>query len=375
MVKIVADNKIPFLHGALDKRARVTYLPASEIRKEQIIDADALIVRTRTKCTSDLLEGTSVRFIASATIGYDHIDTAYCDANGIHWTNAPGCNSASVKQYISSALAEIIKAENLLSGDLTIGIIGVGNVGKKVESLVRSLGAKVLLNDPPRARTEMTGDFVPLEKILNESDIVTLHVPLNHNGTDKTFHMADNDFFSGMKKGSWFINTSRGEVVKTNSLVQSLKSGQIGGAVIDVWENEPEIDPELLRMSYIATPHIAGYSVDGKANGTAMSVQAISRFFNLGLNNWFPDTLPVAENSLLKIDCLNKTIDEIFFELSNFAYNIRKDSDNLKESPGSFELLRESYPVRREPEHLKVLLNNNCNKAELMIKNLGYNMR
>lgn len=374
MIRIVADNKVPFLEGALDKVARVTYLPASEIKKERIKDADALIVRTRTKCNSDLLEGTSVRFIASATIGFDHIDTTYCEANGIHWTNAPGCNSASVKQYISSALAEIIKSENKLSCDLTVGIIGVGSVGTKIESMARSLGVKLLLNDPPRARTEKSNVFIPLEKLLKESDIVTMHVPLINSGADKTFQMADSEFFSGMKKGSWFINTSRGEVVKTSSLVQSLKAGQIGGAVIDVWENEPEIDPDLLRMSFIATPHIAGYSVDGKANGTAMSVQAISRFFNLGLNYWFPDPLPLAERPLLEIDCSSKSTDEVFYELCNFAYYIRKDSDNLKNSRGLFELLRENYPVRREPEHLKVLLRDSCNHTRLMIKNLGYNL-
>ncbi|MFW6327517.1 MAG: NAD(P)-dependent oxidoreductase, partial [Bacteroidota bacterium] len=179
MIKIVADTNIPFLKGALEEGCQMVYLPGSEIKKEHVKDADALIVRTRTKCNQELLEGTSVKFIASATIGFDHIDTDYCRDNGIAWTNAPGCNASSVKQYIASALAEIIQRERLKFRDLTIGIIGVGNVGSRIENMARVLGMNVVLYDPPRQRKEQLKDFSSLGYLQEVSDIITLHVPLN----------------------------------------------------------------------------------------------------------------------------------------------------------------------------------------------------
>jgi erythronate-4-phosphate dehydrogenase len=372
MIKIVADNRIPFLKGALDKVARVVYLPAKSITIEHLIDADALIVRTRTKCNENLLHGTSVRFIASATIGYDHIDTAYCEANGIRWTNAPGCNSASVKQYIASALAEIIRVDGKSFKNLTLGIIGVGNVGSKVEALAKTLGIKVLVNDPPLERNEGKKDFVSLDILLAESDIVTMHVPLNYHGMDKTFQMVNEKFFSTMKKATWFINTSRGEVIETQSLINVLKSGHLAGAVIDVWENEPEINTELLNLAHIATPHIAGYSADGKANGTAMSVQAISSFFDLGIDNWYPGFDPMPAKSLINLSCRSKSNEEIFCELSTIAYNIQEDTRKLKEFPSTFEMQRENYPIRREPEHLKIVLNDECKNVAQFLHGLGY---
>lgn len=371
MLKIVADSKIPFLEGALESVAKVVYLPGGKITREHLIDADALITRTRTKCNEALLKGSSVKIIASATIGYDHIDTAYCDANGIRWTNAPGCNSGSVKQYIASALAEIISIEKRSFEDITLGIIGVGNVGSKVASMAKTLGIKVLLNDPPRERNEGTGKFTDVETLIAQSDIITMHVPLSHQGIDKTFHLADADFFGKMKRGAWFINSSRGEVMETQALIGVLESKHIAGAVIDVWENEPNIDPRLLKLAHLATPHIAGYSADGKANGTAMSVQTISKFFNLGLDIWHPTNVPQAPQSELEMGCTSKSKEQIYTEICRFAYNIRIDSDKLKKSPETFELQRESYPIRREPENLRITIKGVKTCVEL-VKNLGY---
>jgi len=371
MKKIVADSKIPFLEGALESLAKVVYLPGGKITREHLIDADALIIRTRTKCNEALLKGTSVKIIASATIGYDHIDTAYCEANGIKWTNAPGCNSGSVKQYIASALAEIIRIENRSFEDITLGIIGVGNVGSKVAAMTKTLGIKVILNDPPREHSEGKGEFTDIETLIAQSDIITMHVPLSHQGIDKTFHLANADFFGKMKRGAWFINSSRGEVMETQALISALKSKHLAGAVIDVWENEPDIDLKLLELAHLATPHIAGYSADGKANGTAMSVQAISRFFNLGLDSWQPTNVPQAPQSELEMDCTSKPREQIFTEICRFAYNIHIDSDNLKKSPETFEQQRESYPIRREPENLRIKIKGEKNCVEL-VKNLGY---
>lgn len=374
MLKIVADSKIPFLEGALEGVAQVVYLPGGKITREHLMDADALITRTRTKCNEVLLKGTSVKIIASATIGYDHIDTAYCDAHGIKWTNAPGCNSGSVRQYIASALAEIITKENKRFEDITLGIIGVGNVGSKVAAMANTLGIKTLLNDPPRERNEGNDMFTDIDTLIAQSDIITMHVPLSHQGIDKTFHLANASFFAKMKRGAWFINTSRGEVMETQALINALESKHLAGAVIDVWENEPNIDLKLLKLAHLATPHIAGYSADGKANGTAMSVQSISKFFNLGMDNWKPSNIPQAPKTKLEIDCNPKSREEIFAELSNFAYNIGFDSNMLKNSPETFEQQRESYPIRREPENLMVIAKGTSNLAMTMIQSLGYEL-
>ncbi len=374
MIKIVIDNKIPFIEGVLEKVANLVYIPGNLIGRSNLIDADALLIRTRTKCDESLLKGTSIKFIASATIGFDHIDTNYCDGNGIKWTNAPGCNSGSVKQYIASALAEIISIEKKSFEDITLGIIGVGNVGSKVAHMAKALGIKTLLNDPPRERSEGKGDFTDIETLIAQSDIITIHVPLSHQGVDKTFHLANADFFGKMKRGAWFINSSRGEVMETQSLINALESKHLGGTIIDVWENEPNINLKLLELAHVATPHIAGYSADGKSNGTAMSVQAISKFFNLGMDDWQPNNVPQAKQSSLAINCMDKSKEQIFNELSSFAYNILLDSEKLKKSPKTFEQQRENYPIRREPEHLTIIAKHLSNLQEVVIQSLGYKL-
>jgi erythronate-4-phosphate dehydrogenase len=278
LVKIVVDKKIPFINGILEQHADVVYLEGREISRSDLLNVDALIVRTRTKCNKELLEGTSVRFIASATIGLDHIDTAFCEAKKIFWTNAAGCNSSSVQQYIAGALVYLSEKLNLTLAEKIIGVVGVGNVGSKVARLCQTIGMKVLLNDPPRERKESSDGFVALDTIVEKSDIITLHVPLNRDGIDKTFHMGDERFLSRLKKGQILINSSRGEVLETGALKSILRQGKLAACLLDVWEHEPEIDRELLDLVDIGTPHIAGYSADGKANGTSMSVQALSRF-------------------------------------------------------------------------------------------------
>lgn len=372
MIKVIADDKIPFLPGALEKVARINYLPGGKISREHLMDADALIVRTRTLCNEELLRGTGVKFIATATIGYDHIDTHWCEANGITWTNAPGCNSGSVKQYIASALASILNTTDKSFDDLTLGIIGAGNVGSKVERMAHTLGMKVLVNDPPRERVEGSEKFTDLDTVLRESDIITMHVPNTLEGPDATFQMADGIFFSKMKKGSWFINTSRGEVNNTVALIEALKSRHLEGTILDVWENEPSINIELMHLARIATPHIAGYSTDGKANGTAQSLQALSKFFSLGLDSWFPQNIPPALQDHYVLSCENKSFEEIFKEVSFFAYDIIADSLKLKSIPSSFEDLRGSYPVRREAENHTIIVNNTLNGCRTFIGKLGY---
>ncbi|MDZ4203760.1 MAG: 4-phosphoerythronate dehydrogenase [Bacteroidales bacterium] len=371
-MKIIADHKIPFLKGALEGCCEVVYLPGKEINRKVLLDADALIVRTRTLCYEELLKDTSVKFVASATIGFDHIDTAYCEKNGISWTNAPGCNADSVKQYLASTLALIINQKKAKFSDLTLGIVGSGHVGSRVQALAKALGIKTLVNDPPRARKEGSEGFVSLEKILTEADIITLHVPLQKTGLDRTLHMADSGFFTKMKRNAWLINTSRGAVIETQSVLNSLKTGHLAGAIIDVWENEPDISNELLHQAVIATPHIAGYSSDGKANGTIMSVQAISRFFGLGLDSWTPAFLPEPKYANFTLDCQNIAPEEFFYRLALHTYDIEADSFHLKESAETFEIQRENYPVRREPGAFTLSLKNHPDGYLQIARNLGF---
>lgn len=349
MIKIVADNKIPFLEGALERVARVEYLPGAEISRSHLLDADALITRTRTKCKRELLEGTSVRFIASATIGYDHIDTDYCKEKGIGWTNAPGCNSSSVEQYVVSTLLWLAVHRGIDLSVLKLGVLGVGNVGSKVARAAEALGMKVLLNDPPRERAEGSAEFVPLEELLEESDIVTLHLPLNKEGQDSTYQMVNREFLASLKNGAILINSSRGAVIDEGALLEGISSGKLSEVVLDVYENEPAINRDLLEVLTLATPHIAGYSLDGKAIGTSMSVQAISRFFDLGLDDWSPATMPVPEISEILSDASEGNLFELLWEVYAQSYDVSADDQRLRNAPDSFEALRGNYPFRREP--------------------------
>ena len=374
-MKIVADDKIPFLKGALEPHAEVIYIPGKQIDKEILKDCDALLIRTRTKCTADLLDGTNVRFIGTATIGFDHIDTHYCNKNKIRWTNAPGCNSSSVQQYIAAALLKVSSENSFNLQGKTLGIVGVGNVGSKVEKFARTIGMNVLLCDPPRARLEGKKNFHSLNALLSESDIVTLHVPLNVVGEDCTYHLFNDERFKKIRRGTWFFNSSRGEVAETNALKQVLDSGNLGGAVIDVWENEPDIDTELMEQAFIATPHIAGYSTDGKANGTAMVVNSLSKYFNLSLENWYPGNVPLPSFPSISIDCKGKSEEEIFREIVLHTYNIDEDNERLRLSPSDFEKLRGDYPLRREFTSYSVRLKDGSEEVRQMLETLGFKIK
>ncbi len=373
-MKIVADSKIPFLKGVLEPFAEVIYAPGNEISAAMVKDADALIVRTRTKCNASLLEGSKVKFIATATIGFDHIDADFCASKGIEWTNAPGCNSGSVMQYIAAVLAHLSNKYNFNYAEKTIGIVGVGNVGSKVARLASLLGMKVLLNDPPRERKEGKGEFVSLKRIQEEADIITFHVPLNKSGTDKTHYLFNEGFLGKLKAASIIINSSRGEVVSNAYLKQALKENKIKAAVLDVWENEPEIDIELLRLVDIATPHIAGYSADGKAMGTAMSVQALSRFFNLNLNNWFPENIPLPKDKNININAEGLTAQEVINKAILVTYNITTDDETLRNSIRTFENQRSDYPIRREFNAFKINLINDDNHNLKILNQLGFGL-
>ena len=373
-MKIIADDKIPFLRGVLEPFADVVYMPGSKISRADLTDTDGLLIRTRTRCNEALLHGTSVKFIGTATIGYDHIDTGYCDARNIKWINAPGCNSSSVQQYIAAALLKLSVDEGFKLKNKTLGIVGVGNVGSKVEKIAGILGMKVLLNDPPRERKEGSDKFVSFEKILRESDIITLHVPLNRSGDDKTYHLISGEVFRSMGKKAWLINSSRGEVVDTESIKIALKNGLLAGAILDVWENEPDIDRELLSATYISTPHIAGYSTDGKAKGTSMVVNSLCRFFKLPLTDWYPENIPHPGNKEIEIDCSAKSDEEIVGEAVKVTYDIASDHFKLRQSPDTFEKQRGDYGIRREFQSYRIVTGYCSRELNEKLIRLGFSL-
>ena len=378
-MKIVADNKIPFLRGVFEPFAQVLYLPGGGTTPEVVRDADALLTRTRTRCDAALLAGSSVRVIASATIGYDHIDTAWCESRGIRWANAPGCNAGSVEQYVAAALCALSRRHGFPLAGRTLGVVGVGHVGSRVVRMAEALGMKVLRCDPPLARlssrAESRDPFLPLDEVIARSDIVTLHVPLTRTGEDATWHLLDAARLSAMRPDQYLINTSRGPVVDGAALKAALKARTLGGAVLDVWEGEPEPDRELLDLVDIATPHIAGYSADGKAAGTTVAVRTVASALGLSLTAWRPEALPDPAQPLsFTLDAQGKSLEEVLQEAVLYTYDILVDDAALRVDPARFETLRGDYPVRREPGAFTLALQGGTKKMADALSAIGFSL-
>lgn len=357
-MKIIIDDKIPFMRGQAERLGTAVYLPGAAITADDVRDADALIVRTRTRCDEVLLKDSRVKFIATATIGFDHIDTAWLAENGIGWTNCPGCNAGSVAQYVESALLLLARAGRIrLDAATTLAVVGVGHVGTQVALMAKRLGLNLLLCDPLRLQgcggveegSAAAGGIADaaccatLDDVCQQADIITFHTPLTRQGLHATFHLASADFFSRLQRRPVVINSSRGEVVDTSALLGALRSGIVREAVVDTWENEPDISRELLDRAFLATPHIAGYSADGKANGTRMSLEAVARFF--GVDCLFDVEAPAVPPTFRYYP---EAPDDAAANPSLALYDPRRDSDALKADPAAFERLRGNYPLRRE---------------------------
>jgi len=329
-IVVVADAAIPFLQGTLEPWAEVRRLPGVAISSDDVRDADALVVRTRTRCDERLLAGSRVKLVATATIGFDHIDTAWCNANGIRVATAAGCNARGVLQWVAALLVHLSRTQGWQPQEKTLGIVGVGHVGSLVQQYASAWGFRVLCCDPPREAREHSG-FLPLGEVARRADLLTFHVPLD----SSTRRMADAGLFASMKPDAVVINSSRGEVVDGRAL---LASGL--DCALDVWEHEPHPDPDLLRRAIVATPHIAGYSEQGKAAATALAVQAVARTFGLPLDGWYPPAAAPSSPRRLSWQELCETIAG--------AFDIAAESRRLKEHPADFERIRDSYDYRRE---------------------------
>ncbi len=353
MLKIVIDDKIPYIREAIAALTpNAVYLPGAAITAADVKDADALIVRTRTKVNAELLEGSKVSFVGTATIGHDHIDRDYMQQSGRTWMSCPGCNATAVSQYVTGVLRQLLiqrygKQWHSLaceeryverSHGLRIGIVGMGHVGCNVDSESFDLGFTPMPCDPLLKEKHPTlRMYRSMEELARECDVITFHVPLTTDGPYPTYHMANKEFFSQLRRKPLIINTSRGGVVDEQALLEAMANGTVSGAVIDTWENEPNINRQLLQKAWMATPHIAGYSVDGKVNASRMVIGALSKHFNLKRPRIKTPKPP--------------------FPLSEMPpYNPQDDSQALKDNPSAFEQLRNNYQLRWLEEKEEAIL-------------------
>ncbi len=378
-MKIVADANIPFVKECFSSIGEVIVVPGREIRPAVLADADVLLVRSITQVDSDLLAGSSARFVGTATIGFDHVDTDFLSKNNIGFASAPGSNANSAAEYVVAALLSVAKRHKIQLEGKSIGIVGVGNVGSKVEKKAKALGMKVYLNDPPLQRQTSDAKYLPLEELF-DCDFITLHTPLTFEGVDKTFHLADESFFSSLKTGCIFINTSRGAVADTIALKGAIQSGRLGAVVLDVWENEPNIDIELLRAVDLSTPHIAGYSLDGKVAGMIMIYKAVCAHFGLEAKYGLDDFLPEPDVRELKVQPNAGPEQDIIHQTVQQVYAINRDDFNTREiamvpeneRATFFDDLRKNYPVRREFHNTKVVLDRPCESLALKLNGIGF---
>lgn len=374
-MKIVADMQIPFLHGALERYAEVVYLDGASIDSHVVRDADALFVRTRTHCNQELLGGSRVQFVGTATIGMDHIDRPWCASQGITVASAPGCNANGVANYIVAALIEISVKHGIPLNDKVLGVVGVGEVGSRVCQYGKALGMNVLCHDPPRAEKEGRNGFHALHRLQKESDFLTFHVPLEKQGAHPTWRMVNGSFLSKLSPQTWLLNTSRGSVVDNTSLRIALRSSSLAGAVLDVWEGEPDgIDVALMSLVELATPHIAGYSMEGKANATTQIVQKLAKTLHIPeLMQWEvpKDALGVPPKPIL-LDATGKNDEVCIQEVIRQVYTIQNDDADLRSDVSRFEALRNAYDFRREFPAFQVQLMNASAELRTKLMRLGF---
>jgi len=340
-MRIVIDRTIPFMEGVFEPYAEVVYKDGPCITREDILDADALIIRTRTKCDAQTLKGSKVKIIATATSGTENIDVDYCSEHGIFFKNASGCNAGAVANYVFSALYGTAARNSISLADKTIGIIGMGNIGQRVEQMGRALGFKIIRHDPRKSEIEWYTQFHSLDELLEQSDIVSLHLPL----TQDNKGMANADFFNKMKDGAFFINTAQGELVVEQDLLDAIP--RLGPVAIDAWSHEPSINTALMNAVDIATPHIAGYSMQGKQIGSAMAVRSVARFLKIEeLYEFYPKT-DIIEYQAVRLDIREKTQGQVA-SMIQYNYPIFTDDFMFRMNPTKFEQLRTDYQYRRE---------------------------
>jgi erythronate-4-phosphate dehydrogenase len=379
MMKIVADANIPFVEECFSSLGDVTAMAAGEIDARAVSDAEILLVRSVTKVGEALLEESSVKFVASTTSGFEHVDTDFLASRQIGFAYAPGSNANSVAEYVICALLAVGKKHKFQLEGKSIGIIGAGHIGSKVAVKTSALGMEVLINDPPLGRESNDPKYLRLGELCG-CDFVTMHTPLTFDGIDKTFHLADEAFFGSLKDGAFFINTARGGVADTGALKAAIKSHKLAGAVLDVWENEPNIDNELILKAELSTPHIAGYSLDGKVAGLIMVYEEACEFFNVEPKYTADNFLGKGEAGQITIDPDSGSEQDIIADTVQQVYVINRDDFNTREIlivPAEerakwFGDLRADYPVRREFGNMRITFTRQCDPLAAKLKGIGF---
>lgn len=381
-MKIVCAETVLLGEKAFSHAGETLIVPDREITRDHVLDADALIVRSKTKITRELLRDTSVRFVGTATAGTDHIDAEAMDALDIYWTASPGCNANSVSEYLVAALLTLGRRHGFDLENKTIGVIGCGHVGSRVVKKCHALGMNVLRNDPPLSAVSADPDFVPLENLLAESDFVTLHVPLVKHKPWPTEKMADYLFFEQLKPGAVFINAARGSVCDYDALLDAKAGGAVSKMVLDVWSPEPAFRTDVLDLADLASPHIAGHSYEGKLNGTIACYNELCNFFEIEKSWNISESLPEPDVPELELDCRGRDDDELLHEVIRQIYDIEIDDGLIRDAAGphceidrarNFDTLRKNYRTRREFMNTNLMLRNAAPGLVRKFKALGFN--
>lgn len=382
-MKIICTTSIPFAQEAFSPLGELQVLDPHQITPATLTDADILITRSTLKINAALLEGSKIKFVGTCTIGHDHVDTGYLEKSGITWTAAPGCNANSVAEYLTAALLCLAKRHGLQLRDKIIGIIGVGNVGSLVLKKAKALGMHALLNDPPLY--EQTGDsaYRPLDEVLTKSDIVTLHVPLTKTGAYPTFHLAGHDFFGRIKPGCIFFNSARGTVLDSEAFLKARAAGIVAHAVIDCWEGEPAFRLDVMAAADLATPHIAGYSFEGRVMGTVHVYRKLCKFLGIEPKLSLDSLLPPPLVPEIYLDVSGLLDEEALANIVSKIYDVSVDDGRLREIASAdsgtrgrnFELLRKNYPVRREFRYTRVVLRNGNESIVECLSKLGFQVK
>ena len=376
-MRIVADENIPLLDEFFAGFGEIHRLPGRHIDAAAVANADLLLVRSVTQVNRALLEGSTVKFVGTCTIGTDHLDLDYFQEAGITWASAPGCNARGVVDYVLGSLLALAEQQGVDLATRTYGIVGAGQVGSRLLKVLRGLGWRVLVCDPPRQAVE-GGDYVSLQQVLDECDVISLHTPLERLGEHPTYHLFDHARLASLKPGSWLINASRGAVVDNQALRQLLPKRTDLQVVLDVWESEPQADPELAALCRIATPHIAGYSLDGKLRGTAQIYQALCQHLDVVPGVELAQLMPASWLSDLTVDG-NADPAWVLATVCRAVYDPRRDDANFRRSlqgdaatrRAAFDGLRKHYPMRREIDGLKVCVKGDAPVLVSLVQALG----
>lgn len=380
---IVADENIPLLDSFFGDIGEIRRVSGRSMSNGDVRDADILLVRSVTRVNRELLEGSRVRFVGTTTIGTDHVDLDWLKGEGIRFSAAPGCNANSVAEYVLSVLSLHAERRGLADwSQLSVGIVGVGNVGGELAHKLERLGFDVRLCDPPRAdREEDDEEFVALEEAM-KCDVVSLHTPLTREGEHPTFHMIGPPELEALGADQLLINAGRGEVIDSSALLARLEQGNAPMVALDVWEQEPRIHPELVDRVWLATPHIAGYSLEGKVQGTEMIYQALSQFLGLPVRKKAGQFLP--EPALSKISFTSSADEDDAIRIALRAcYDPRRDDAKLRnamngspeERGAAFDRLRRDYPIRRECSSLKIQLKGTSKSLQDSFRAVGFKLK